>query len=305
MQRWIVFIALIVILLILDLFFFHKKGKVLGIKEAALMSGLGILFALLFGGYVYVIMGQEAGINFLTGYLIEKTLSVDNLFVFLLIFHYFQTPPPQMQPVLFWGILGAIFFRVLFILVGLAAVNHFHIIIYIFGLFLILIGLKWLFQKKPEVHPEKNFIIRMIRSFLPMTPHYVNDHFWVIQKGRFLITPLFLVLIAIESSDILFAIDSIPAIFAITYDPFLVITSNIFAVLGLRALFFLLANFLVLFHFLQYGISAILIFVGLKMVASDWIKLSPLISLSIVLLILFLTILASILIKKKERKKEK
>lgn len=295
---WIIFSVCILTLLALDLFVFHKNAHVVAFKEAAIWSAVWIGVALVFNVYVYYLMGREAAINFLTGYLIEKSLSVDNLFVFILIFNYFQTPSTSLHKVLFWGILGAIVTRALFILLGLSLVQAFHPIIYLFGLFLIFTGIKLGFQKDKEIHLEKNWMLRFVKRLLPMTQEYTVDHFWIRKGGRVLFTPLFLVLLVIESTDIIFAIDSIPAILAITYDPFIVFTSNIFAVLGLRSLFFLLSGSLQLFRFLHYGISTILVFVGFKMLTSSLWPIPPFVALGVIAIILVVTILASILIKK-------
>lgn len=298
-MSWILFAVIIAVLLSLDLFVFHKKGHVVSFKEALLWSVVWIALALIFNTYVYFSRGHEAGINFLTGYLIEKSLSVDNLFVFLLIFEYFNTPQTALHKVLFWGVLGAIFFRALFILLGVGIIRIFHPIIYLFGLFLIISGLKFAFQKKKNINPEKNLLFRLFRRLVPMTEHYDEDHFFIRRGHRLLATPLAVVLLTIETSDIIFSIDSIPAILAITLDPFIVFTSNIFAILGLRSLFFLLAGTLKFFRFLHYGISLILVFVGIKMLLSDFFKIPALFALAIIAIILFVSILASLLIEKK------
>ena len=299
---WVIFAVSILTLLALDLFVFHRKAHAVALKEAAIWSCVWIAVALLFNVYVYFLMGKEGAVNFLTGYLIEKTLSIDNLFVFVLIFEYFKTPSTSMHKVLFWGILGAIITRALFIVLGLAIVQFFHPIIYIFGLFLIFTGIKLGFQKDKNIHLEKNWMLRLAHKFLPMTYVYEKDHFWIRRGGRLLFTPLCLVLVVIESTDIIFAIDSIPAIFAITYDPFIVFTSNIFAVLGLRSLFFLLAGSMQLFQYLHYGISCILVFVGFKMLISAFWPIPPLVALGVITIMLLVTILASILIQKKPKR---
>ena len=296
---WLVFAVCILTLLVLDLFVFHKKAHAVAMKEAAIWSGIWISLALVFNVYVYFLMGKEAAVNFLTGYLIEKTLSVDNLFVFILIFNYFHTPTALMHKVLFWGILGAIVTRALFIVLGLAIVQSFHPIIYVFGVFLIITGIKLGFQKDKEIHLEKNLVLRLFRRVFPVTDDYVGDRFWIKEKGRLLFTPLCLALVAIETADIVFAVDSIPAILSITYDPFIVFTSNIFAILGLRSLFFLLSSSMQLFHYLHYGISVILVFVGFKMLTSSLLPISPFAALGIILSILAVTIVSSVLMGKK------
>jgi len=296
---WFVFGFCVLTLLALDLFVFHRKAHTVALKEAAIWSGIWISLALIFNIYVYYLLGKEAALNFLTGYLIEKSLSIDNLFVFIMIFNYFHTPSSAMHKVLFWGILGAIVTRAFFIVAGLALVQAFHPIIYIFGLFLVITGIKLGFQKERQINLEQNFVIRLFKRILPITHEQRDDHFWIREKGKILFTPLLLTLVAIETADIVFAIDSIPAILAITYDPFIIFTSNIFAILGLRSLYFLLSGSLQLFHLLNYGICLILVFVGIKMLTSSFWHISPMVSLIVIALILILTILASVLLKKK------
>jgi tellurite resistance protein TerC len=296
--NWIIFNLIVLSILALDLFVFHKKARVVAFQEALTWSGIWIALALVFNVYIYFAMGKEPALNFLTGYLIEKALSVDNLFVFLLIFNYFQTPETSLHKVLFWGILGAIVTRALFILLGITLVSKFHPIIYLFGIFLVITGIRLGVEKEKKIRPEKNFLLKLSRFFLPVTDHYMEDRFFVRINSRLFATPLWIVLLSIETTDIIFSIDSIPAILAITYDPFIVYTSNICAILGLRSLFFLLARSLQIFHYLHYGISVILVFVGIKMLLSDILKISPLIALGIVFAILFISILASVLIGK-------
>lgn len=299
---WIFFNIIVLSILAIDLFVFHKKAHAVTYKEAFIWSCVWILLAFAFNVYIYFFMGKEHAINFLTGYLIEKSLSVDNLFVFLMIFEYFQTPETSLHKVLFWGILGAIVTRALFILLGITLVQKFHSIIYIFGIFLIITGLRLIFKKTEKIDPEKNWLLKLSRFFMPVTQDYQEDHFFVKKNGRLFTTPLWIVLLSIETTDVIFALDSIPAILAITYDPFIVYTSNIFAILGLRALFFLLAKSLRLFHYLHYGISAVLIFVGIKMLLSGMLKISPLIALSVVFGVIALTIIGSVIFKNKIQK---
>lgn len=292
----------IIVALVLDLLVFRRKAHVVGFKEALGWSGIWISLALLFNIYVYYALGKEAAVNFFTGYLIEKSLSVDNLFVFLLIFEYFRTPETSLHKVLFWGICGAIISRGVFIFLGVTLVHFFHPIIYIFGLFLIFSGIKLGFEKEKKIHPEKNLIIRAFRYFFSMTPRYVQDRFFVVRQGRLVATPLILVLISIETADIIFAVDSIPAILAITLDPFIVYTSNIFAILGLRALFFVLMGAMKAFQYLHYGIAAILIFVGVKMLLSHFFPISSLVSLGIIFIILVIAITASLFARGRSKK---
>ncbi len=299
-QAWFwVFNLVIAILLALDLFAFHRKTHVVQVKEALWMSAFWIAFALLFNVFVYYLRGTEDALNFLTGYLIEKALSVDNLFVFLLIFSYFRVPDHLLHKVLFWGIFGAIVMRAVFILFGIALVQNFHWIIYLFGGFLIITGIKLAMEKDKEIHPESNIIIKLFQKMIPVTPYFVEDKFFIKQEGRYLATPLCLVLLAIETTDVIFAIDSIPAIIGITEDPFIVYTSNILAILGLRSLYFALSHVLTLFHYLHYGLAFILIFIGIKMLISGYIAIPIIVSLSVVVLILIISIIASILNPKK------
>jgi tellurite resistance protein TerC len=296
---WIIFNAGVVVILFLELFVFHKKAHVVSFKEALISSIFSFCLAGIFNCVVYFLMGEEAALNFLTGYLIEKSLSVDNLFVFLFIFSYFRTPEFLLHKALFWGIIGAIVTRAFFILVGVALVQKFHIIVYVFGLFLLFTGIKLIFKKEKKIKPEKNIFLKICRHFIPVTKDYEGESFFVRKGGQLFATPLWIVLLSIETADLIFAIDSIPAILSITYDPFIAYSSNIFAILGLRALFFLVAGSLKSFKSLHYGISIILVFVGFKMLAGDYLKISPFIALSVVIAILLCSILISVLFKKK------
>ncbi len=295
-QNWFwIFNLCIAIIIALDLLVFHRKSHVVSIKEALWSSAFWIVFAMIFNLFVYYFKGSEGALNFLTGYLVEKALSVDNLFVFLLIFSYFRVPGHLLHKVLFWGIFGAIIMRAIFILFGIALIQNFHWVIYIFGLFLVITGIKLALEKGKEIHPEKNFIIRNFEKFFSVSPHFVEDKFFIKQNGRYLATPLFIVLLAIETTDVIFAIDSIPAIIGITEDPFIVYTSNILAILGLRSLYFALSHILALFHYLHYGLALILVFIGCKMLISGYITIPILLSLGIIILILFLSILLSVI----------
>ncbi|RPJ10116.1 MAG: TerC family protein, partial [Deltaproteobacteria bacterium] len=239
---------------------------------------------------------------FLTGYLIEKSLSVDNIFVFLLIFSYFRVPPIHHHKVLFYGILGALIMRAMFIAMGITLVEKFHWIIYVFGAFLILTGIKMALEKDKEIHPERNPVLRLFRRLMPVTEEYEGSKFFVRRQGRRLMTPLFVVLLVIETTDVIFATDSIPAILAITVDPFIVYTSNVFAILGLRALYFALAGIMEMFHYLHYGLSAVLIFVGIKMLISDIYKVPIHIALGGIAGILLISVIASVVRPPRERK---
>lgn len=298
LQFW-VFNAVIAVLLILDLFIFHRNNKVVKAKEALWMSAFWISLGLLFNLFIYYQRGPADALNFLTGYLVEEMLSIDNLFVFLLIFSYFQVPEHLIHKVLFWGVFGAIILRATFILFGIALVQNFHWMIYLFGAFLVVTGAKLAFEKDKKIHPNQNIIIRLFGKLMPVTEDYRGSKFFVKQQGQYFATPLFIVLLAIETTDVIFAIDSIPAIIGITEDPFIVYTSNILAILGLRSLYFALSHVISLFHYLHYGLAFILIFIGIKMLISGFVTIPILISLGLVVLILALSVIASIIYPKK------
>ena len=291
---WIGFNAFIVGMLVLDLAVFHKKPHEVKFKEAAGWSVFWIALALVFNAGLWFVRGQQAGLEFLTGYLIEKSLSVDNLFVFLLVFSYFAVPAKNQHGVLFWGILGALVFRFLFIIAGIELLERFHWLIYVFGGVLIVSGVKLWQEKEKKIEPEKNPLVRLFRRLMPVTPEYHDGKFFVRQAGKLAATPLFVVLLVVETTDIVFAVDSIPAVLAITRDPFIVYSSNAFAILGLRALFFALSGVMQRFHHLHYGLSAILVFVGGKMVASEFVKVPTAASLAVVAAILAVSIWASL-----------
>ncbi|MCG3157204.1 MAG: putative membrane-bound redox modulator Alx [bacterium] len=292
---WIGFNLFVLLMLALDLGVFHRKAHVVKTKEALLWSAVWIAMALLFNLGVYFWQGQKVALEFLTGYLIEKSLSVDNIFVFIMIFAYFGVPALYQHKVLFWGILGALVMRAVFIASGVALIERFHWIIYVFGAFLILTGVKMAWQKDKEIHPEKNPLLRLFRRLMPVTDRYHGGAFFVKQAGGSFATPLFVVLLLVETTDLIFAVDSIPAILAITLDPFIVYTSNVFAILGLRSLYFALAGIMPLFHYLNYGLAAILAFVGAKMMLVDFYKIPIGISLGVVAAILLISVLASLL----------
>lgn len=292
---WAGFNAFILAMLALDLGVFHRKSHVVHLKEALAWSIVWIVQALLFNLGIYFWRGPETALQFLTGYLIEKSLSVDNIFVFLLIFTYFRVPALYQHKVLFWGIIGALIMRAAFIAAGISLIQSFHWIIYVFGLFLILTGIKMAMQKGKEIHPERNPVIKLFRRLMPVTSDYEGSKFFVKESGRYLATPLFIVLLVVETTDLIFAVDSIPAILAITTDPFIVYTSNVFAILGLRALYFALAGVMRMFHYLHYGLSSILVFVGLKMLVSDIYKMPAGIALGVITFILLICVFASII----------
>lgn len=296
---WIFFNIFVVFFLALDLFL-HREARVVKLKEALIWSFIWILLAFAFAVYLYFFRSKEDALVFITGYLIEKALSVDNLFVFLLVFQYFRTPSTLLHHVLFWGVLGAIIMRCIFIFLGVALISMFHWILYVFGAFLIFTGIKFAFEKEKEIHPQKNPIVKLFSKFFPLYPEYAGNKFFKKVKGKNYTTPLFLVLLVIETTDLVFALDSIPVILGITQDPLLVYTSNIFAILGLRSLYFVLSRMIELFYFLHYGLALILVLIGLKMILSDLITFSIPWTLASVLLILFISVALSLLFPRKK-----
>src|SRR5690554_3769940 len=297
---WVGFIILIIFLLALDMFVFHKKGEVVRVKKALWLSLFWISLALIFNIGVYFFLGKDLALEFLTAYLIEKSLSVDNLFVFILIFSYFGVAPKYHHKLLFWGVLGALVLRGIFILVGVALITKFHFLIYIMGAFLVYTGIKMAFSHGTELDPENNPLVKWASKHLPMKRTSDDGKFFVRENGKLYFTPLFLVLIMIESTDVVFAVDSIPAILAISKDPFIVYTSNVFALLGLRALYFALAGIMKLFHYLHYGLSLILAFIGVKLILSDIYHIDMMYALIGVGGILAISIIASLLFPKKD-----
>jgi tellurite resistance protein TerC len=291
---WLGFGAFVVGMLVLDLGVFHRKTHEIGLKEALSWTGLWVTLALLFNAGVWYWLGSERGLEFLTGYVIELSLSIDNLFVFLLIFAYFKVPAEYQHKVLFWGIVGALVMRLVFIGAGIALIQQFHWIIYLFGALLVFSGIKLAVDKDKEVHPEKNPVLRLFRAIVPVASNYSGSQLTTRINGRLMATPLLVVLIAIETADLVFAVDSVPAVLAITTEPFIVYTSNVFAMLGLRSMFFALAGVMKLFCYIHYGLAAVLVFVGVKMVISDLFKIPTVASLGIVSAILSISILASV-----------
>ena len=292
---WVIFNLFVVAMLALDLGVFHRKAHVIHIREALLWSGVWITLSLLFALGIYVRQGSEPALEFLTGYLLEYSLSIDNIFVFLMLFTYFRVPYLHQHKVLFWGIIGAVVMRAVFIAAGVTLIQRFHWVIYIFGAFLILTGIRMATQKDKEIHPERNPVLRLFRRLMPVTENYEAGKFFVRRGGRNFATPLFIVVLVVETTDVIFAVDSIPAILGITHDPFIVYTSNIFAILGLRSLYFALAGVMRLFHYLPYGLSAILIFVGVKMLLVDVYRVPIGVALGIVASILIVSVVASML----------
>jgi tellurite resistance protein TerC len=292
---WIGFTAFVLAMLALDLGVFHRKAHAVSTREALVWSVVWIGLALLFNVWVYTRFGPERGLEFFTGYLIEKALSVDNLFVFLVLFSYFAVAANLQHRVLFWGILGALGMRAGFILAGAALIQTFHWVLYLFGAFLVFTGIKLLAHRDDDIHPERNPVLRLFRRVVRAVPDYRGARFVVKEGGRWYATPLLMVLVVVEVTDIVFAVDSIPAIFAITADPFIVFTSNIFAILGLRALYFLLAGMIGKFQYLKVGLGLVLAFVGAKMLVADVVKVPIALSLGIVGGLLGLSVVASLL----------
>lgn len=292
---WIGFTFFVLALLALDLGVFHRQSHAVSTREAFTWSVVWISLALLFNTGIYAWFGPERGLEFLTGFLIEKALAVDNIFVFVILFSYFAVPAAFQHKVLFWGIIGALIMRALFIIVGGVLLQQFHWVMYLFGAFLVLTGIKLLVQRDVELHPERNPLFRLFTRFISSTSNYQGDRFFIRQGGRWLATPLLLVLVSVEITDLVFAIDSIPAIFAVTSDPFIVYTSNIFAILGLRSLYFLLAGIIHQFHYLKIGLALVLAFVGAKMLLADIYKIPIGISLAVIALLLGGAIIASLI----------
>ena len=290
---WLGFIGFVLAMLALDLGVFHRQAHSVKVREAAIWSVVWVSLALAFNAWIFNAFGADRGVEFLTGYLIEKALAVDNIFVFLVIFSSFAVPSALQHRVLFWGILGALLLRALFIFAGAALLARFHWVMYVFGAFLIFTGIKLLVQKEGEMHPEHNPLFRLFTRMIPSVREYHGSHFFVREGGRRFATPLLLVLICIELTDVIFAIDSIPAIFAVTKDPFIVFTSNIFAILGLRSMFFLLAGVMDRFHYLKVGLALVLAFVGTKMLLTDIYKIPIAISLAVIATALGASIVAS------------
>ena len=297
---WVGFIAFVILILAIDLGVFHRKSHEVKVKEALIWSAVWISLALIFNYGIYILMGKEKALEFLTGYLIEKSLSVDNLFVFIMLFSFFKVDPKYQHKVLFWGILGALIMRGLFIFAGVALINKFHWIIYIFGAFLILTGIKMLIHKEGEIAPDKNPLVRLFKKFFPVTDQMHEGKFFVKINSKTFATPLFIVLLVVEFTDLIFAVDSIPAILAISNDTFIIFTSNVFAILGLRALYFALSGITKYFHYLKYGLSAILVFVGVKMIIAGFYKIPIAYSLLTIFGILVVSIIFSIIFPQKE-----
>jgi TerC family integral membrane protein len=296
---WIVFNGLVLGALALDLVVFHRRPHAMGIKEALAWVAFWVSLAAGFGGWIYYWKGSDAALQFGTGYLVEESLSVDNMFVFLMIFSYFGVPRAYQHRVLFWGIFGALVMRAVMIFSGVALITRFHWVLYIFGAFLVFSGIKMALQKDKEIHPESNPVLRLVRRFLPISESYEGGGFLARNERGFALTPLFVVLVMIETTDLVFALDSIPAVLAISRDVFIVYTSNVFAILGLRALFFALSGTMELFQYLNYGLAAILVFIGVKMLVDEVFAIPVGIALGVVGCILLISVGASLVARRR------
>ena len=298
---WIIFNAVILLLLFIDLAVLNRQDRVTPFRQALLSSAVWIALAFVFAIIIHQWMGATRALEFVTGYLVEEALSVDNLFVFILLFAYFKVPQEQERTVLFWGILGALIMRGIFILAGVALVSRFKFLLYVFGLFLIYTGYKLMSEAEDEkVDPSRNFVLRMARRFLPVTTEYEGKKFFTLREGKRFATPLFVVLLVVETTDILFATDSIPAILAISRDSFIVYASNVFAILGLRSLFFALSGLMKLFHYLNYGLAVVLMFIGAKMLIEMKYHVPTWAALLVIAVVLIVSVLASVLFPKKK-----
>jgi len=310
---WIGFFVFVIIMLTLDLFVFHKKNEVIKVKSALLWSLFWIGLAVAFNIIVYVTLGKVKAVEFFTGYLIEESLSIDNLFVFIMIFGFFKIEPKYQHSVLFWGIIGAIIFRAVFIFAGVALIEKFAWIMYVFGAFLLYTGLKMLLDKKDasEFNPNENIVIKVFRRFFPVTDDMSVPHFFVRKDGKLYATTFFIALLFIEASDLIFAVDSIPAVLSVSKDVFIVYTSNIFAILGLRSLYFALSGIMPYFHYLKYALAGILSFIGVKMCINEFtasggydFHISNFASLGVIVALLAISIIASVILKKEEEEEE-
>jgi tellurite resistance protein TerC len=297
---WIGTLALVAGLIVLDLFVFNKNAHEIKFREAVRLSLFWIAVALAFNAFIYFYLGREAGLQFLAGYVIEESLSVDNLFVFLMIFSYFKVPSMYQHKILYWGIVGALVMRALFILMGVALIQRFSWMTLVFGAFLVFTAIRMLFGGDNQADPANNLVLKWLKKFIPITTDHGGGRFFVRERDRWVATPLFLVLVVVETTDVVFAVDSIPAVLGVSKDPFIVFSSNMFAILGLRALYFALAGVMGLFHYLKYGLSAVLCFVGVKMLLERVVHIPILLSLGVVGVLLGSSIVASLLFPAKK-----
>jgi tellurite resistance protein TerC len=298
---WLIFLATIVVALALDLGIFHRKTHTIRLREALLESLGWISVSLVFNVWVYFSQGHQAGLEFLTGYLVEKSLSLDNIFIFLIIFQSFKIPAKSQHKILFYGVVGALVMRAIFVVAGVELLQYFHSVIYVFGAILLVTGLRMFFPGNRAKKPDQNWLVRAVRQFIPIHDDAEGHEFFVKKAGKWNATPMLLALVAVEAMDIIFAIDSVPAVLAITRNTFIVYSSNAFAILGLRALYFALAGILPRFRFLHQGLAVLLFFIGAKMILSEWILISSLMSLTIIAGVLGVTIAASLLTPVKQK----
>lgn len=296
---WAAFLAFVAAMLALDLGVFHRKTHTVKLREALAWCTVWVSLALAFNVLVYVLHGRQPALEFFTGYIVELSLSVDNVFVFILLFEYFRVPKDYHHRVLFWGILGAAVMRAVFIFAGIAVLERFHWVIYLFGALLVFTGIKMARPGKTEVNPDQNFVVRLARRLLPVTDRYHGSHFFTREAGRMMATPLFIVLVAVETTDLVFAVDSIPAILAITRDAFIVFTSNIFAILGLRSFYFALSGVMQMFRFLSLGLAVVLVFIGTKMLLSGFFHIPIEWSLGVIAMVLGSSVALSLALQPK------
>ncbi|HEX5171950.1 MAG TPA: TerC family protein [Cyclobacteriaceae bacterium] len=296
---WLSFSLFVIGMLALDLGVFHRKSHSVSVKEALIWTGVWITLSMLFNLFVYYYFGKEKAVEFFTAYLVEKSLSIDNIFVIIMIFSYFSVPDSYQHKVLFWGIFGALVMRVIFIFAGIELIHKFHWLIYIFGGFLVVTGVRMVIGEDKPMEPEKNPLVKLVRRIFPVTDSFEGDNFFVKKDHKTWGTPLFIVVVLIEGTDLIFAVDSIPAIIAISDDTFIVYTSNVFAILGLRSLYFALSGIEKYFTYLKYGLATILVFVGVKMCIIDFYKIPVEISLIVICFLLAISMIASVLVKKK------
>jgi tellurite resistance protein TerC len=297
---WTSFSVFVLGMLALDLGVFHRKSHTVSVKEALIWTSIWIALSMVFNIFIYYYFNKELALEFFTAYLIEKSLSVDNIFVIIMIFGYFQVPEEYQHKVLFWGILGALVMRLIFIFAGIELIHKFHWLIYIFGGFLIVTGIRMVISDDKELRPEKNPLVKLARRLFPVTPSFEGDKFFIKRSGKTWATPLFIVVILIEGTDLIFAVDSIPAILAISDNPFIVYTSNVFAILGLRSLYFALAGIEKYFQYLKYGLALVLVFVGTKMCITDLYKIPVEVSLIVIVFTLAISMLASMIFRKSD-----
>lgn len=298
---WMGFGAVMTVMFVLDLGVFNRKSHEISFREAACWTAAWVSLALAFNVVIYSTMGATKALEFFTGYVIEESLSVDNLFVFIMIFSYFRVSKKFQPKILKWGIIGALVLRAIFIFAGIELIERFHWMIYLFGALLVVTGIKMAFHQDEEIHPDKNLLVRLVKKFFPVGPDTKDGHFFVRLNNKLAVTPLFLALLVVESSDVIFAVDSIPAIFAVTHDPFIVYTSNVFAIMGLRSLYYLLANVMEMFVYLKLGVSFILAYVGIKMLLVDIYHVPIFFSLGVILGVLVISVATSVTIGRRKK----